>query len=161
MDSDFICEAFRHSGTCSLWSRSVSLYIMNKDSAKVPLREKQSLPAAFPGETGREAPFPHWDGFRRRLAGITCTNEYSPGKNRKETGFRQEKNRGDFDGKGAFVILTRKAAEKAAGNSQSTENRPAIEKSANTTLTNVRRRSIIPVLLLTSSEYYSYGGCIL
>ena len=47
------------------------------------------------------------------------------------------------------------------GDGQSTEKAKMQEKTANLTLTNVRTGSIIRVLLLTNSEYYSFGGCIL
>ncbi len=55
----------------------------------------------------------------------------------------------------AFVIFARKTSGECAGIRQSTENHQLQEKSANPALTNVRQRSIIPVLLLTHSEYYS------
>ena len=82
------------------------------------------------------------------------------GKSNVLTGFTGEiqqmypgdkKGVGDYDGN---------SDRKQCGYSQSTENAKTQEKTANPPLTNVRHRSIIPVLLLTKCEYYPIGGCI-
>ena len=83
-------------------------------------------------------------------------------KKQRDKAMRPRENTGAFPGTGGFfVILTCKPLSNPVRTGQSTENTKSQEKYAKRTLTNVRRRSIIRVLFLTNSEYYSFGGCIL
>ena len=82
------------------------------------------------------------------------------GKRKEVTRFpggKQEPGTGGFQG---FRDFDGKPLPESSGNGQSTENTNTLENSAKPTLTNVRDRSIIPVLLNTKCEYYPFGGCI-
>ena len=83
------------------------------------------------------------------------------GESKEETVSVRGKQKFAQGGIEAFRDFDWKPMPEFAGTVQSTENEKRLENSANTPLTNVRHGSIIPVLLLTNSEYYSFGGCIL